>query len=123
MPVWTMAGRNPCDFLNMNDRDHFRVENVKKRAWFDDAYWRANRGAKPKIAGLATIAVDFGVTDPNRRRDPHNWFKTVKPIVDALTKAGFWPDDDSLHVTTVEPKFFKSTVKTYRVTVTWEEPT
>lgn len=123
MPSWTMTGRNPCDFLNMNDSEHYRVTIAKKQAWHDDAYWRANRGKKPKITGLATVRVDFGVTDPTRRRDPHNWFPTVKPLLDALTLAGFWPDDDSQHVTTLEPRFVKATVKTYTITITWEEPT
>ena len=40
------------------------------------------------------------------RRDPHNVFATVKPIVDGLVDARFWPDDTAEWVTVLEPEFW-----------------
>lgn len=48
------------------------------------------------------VSVALPVKD-KRRRDPHNYFATVKPIVDGLVDAGLWPDDTPEWVTTVEP--------------------
>jgi len=39
------------------------------------------------------VRVTFGVRDPGRRRDPHNYMPTVKAIIDGLVDAGVWPDD------------------------------
>lgn len=33
-----------------------------------------------------------------RRRDPANWYPSVKALIDGFTDAGVWPDDDSGHV-------------------------
>lgn len=47
-------------------------------------------------------AVTVTVTYPrNGRADPANASPTVKALLDGLTDAGFWPDDDSEHVTAV----------------------
>lgn len=34
----------------------------------------------------------------NRRFDPSNTSTMVKPILDELTRCGYWPDDDSTHL-------------------------
>lgn len=125
---WTMTGTDPgVGLMNMNDREHHRVTYVRNAAWKDAAFWQANRFAKPRIyfsRGPCEVWVDFGVKDPERRRDPHNFFKTVKPILDGLTMARLWPDDSSQWVHANEPRFIKSTssLVTYTVTITWEEP-
>lgn len=42
------------------------------------------------------------VAYPTRTRaDPANAAPTVKPLVDGLTDAGFWTDDDSAHILAV----------------------
>lgn len=43
------------------------------------------------------------------RRDPHNFFVTVKHVVDGLVDAGVWPDDTPDWVTTTEPTLEPST--------------
>ncbi len=60
-----------------------------------------------------SVQVDLPVSS-TRPRDPHNFVATVKPIVDGLTDAGFWPDDTARYVTVAEPTL----TKTDHVTVT-----
>jgi hypothetical protein len=57
------------------------------------------------------------VTD-RRRRDPHNYFATVKPIIDGLVDAGLWPDDTPAWVTTTEPALRITSDQTVTVTIT-----
>ena len=45
----------------------------------------------------ARLVVEIAFPD-RRRRDPHNYMATVKPIVDGLVDAGVLPDDDAKHL-------------------------
>jgi len=65
-----------------------------------------------------------------RKADPPNAWPTVKAILDGLTDAGVWDDDDSTHVVATEFRrdVGKSPAGTYRVrlvltdqTVPWAE--
>lgn len=97
----------PADQINLNDRLHWRPRNDLTQAWRNASY----------IAGLRTASVHgrpaWGKTvvdvrlpvRTNHKRDPHNWTPTVKAIVDGLTDARFWPDDNSDYVRTNEPTF------------------
>jgi crossover junction endodeoxyribonuclease RusA len=67
------------------------------------------------------VWVEFGAKDPKKRRDPHNWYPTIKAILDGFTNAAVWADDDSEHVKTYEPVFSdKVPVGSLRITLTWE---
>lgn len=88
----------PAPLLSMNDRQHWA-------AW----RWNATAAAVKAIPSSTrmpmqpcVVSVALPVKD-KRRRDPHNYFATVKPIVDGLVDAGLWPDDTPEWVTTVEP--------------------
>ena len=61
---------------------------------------RLQRGTPPCI-----VRVRIPVTSLNRRRDPHNYVATVKPIIDGLVDARIWPDDTADWVTVVDPVF------------------
>lgn len=39
------------------------------------------------------------------RVDPPNFYPTVKPLVDGLTDAGWWPDDDYSHLVSMSFKY------------------
>lgn len=105
----------PAPYLNMNDRLHWTRRAERSALWLQAAHVAAvqTRNTSLRLAGwalpieLAEVRVEFKVADPYRRRDPHNWFPTVKPIVDGLVTAGYFVDDDSTHVRTVEPGFVK----------------
>lgn len=92
----------------MNQRKHWTWTAKHKRAWREAAYWAACEWrSKPKqrrLSNLAVVTCVFPVTT-NRRRDPHNYFPTLKPIIDGLTDAGLWPDDTPEYVRTIEPVF------------------
>ena len=65
------------------------------------AAWAA-LAARPGAQPPSIVEVSLPVRD-NRRRDPHNYYPTVKAIVDGLVDAGLWPDDTPEFVRTVEP--------------------
>lgn len=118
-----VEGRQPAKRLSMNDRLHWAPKAKIEQEWIRSVWAHANEVPKPEIVGLATVQIDFGVTDPLRRRDPHNLAPTQKVIIDSLTLAkGFWIDDDFTRVTVPEARYYKATVPTYRITITWEEP-
>lgn len=88
--------------LNANDaRGHW----AKRAPWIK--YWRRmawietrNRITRREWPLLERAHVTVTITWPdNRRRDPANWEPTAKAIVDGITTAGLWPDDDDKHVT------------------------
>lgn len=67
-----------------------------------------------------TVTVAYPL---NQRADPANTSPVVKALLDGLTDAGFWPDDDSEHVVAVtyrrDPE--KSRRGTHKVTLTITE--
>ena len=96
-PVWEAVIRLAAsDVLNLNDREHWRLKVNKSKhiRQLAEQIARASRAPHLKRA-LLTVEIAF----PDRkRRDPHNWMATVKPIVDGLVKAGVLPDDDAKHL-------------------------
>ena len=93
----------PADPLSMNEGTSF-IERMRKQAWRDAAYYRwieAHPGVGPEGRAAvcpAEVHVTLGFTT-NRRRDPINYARTVKHIVDGLVLAGAWPDDTDDYVT------------------------
>lgn len=119
--------RKPAAPLNMNDGNgtpaQRRALKTKRDAWLQAGWALGNMGVKPKITGVATVRLIFGTNRPNQRRDPHNFAPTLKYVIDGLTRAGWWADDDAKHVRTVEPEFDGLLhPDLFEVVVTWEEP-
>jgi hypothetical protein len=84
--------------LSMNDRHHWQRRRTDVKAWRTAAYFAARSWGRPP----ATVCVTLDV--PTRaKRDPANYFATVKPIVDGFVDAGLWPDDTPEYVTVIEP--------------------
>ena len=104
----------PAPLLSMNDRGHWRTRSTRTKEWRTMTAYAA-LGTRQRNLPPGIVAVELPVRD-NRRRDPHNYFATVKPIVDGLVDASFWPDDTPEWVTTVEPRLWRGT--TVRVVVT-----
>lgn len=121
--IYTLVAPNPEKLLSLNDRNgtpyqrrliHERAAQWRKSAW---AYAMAR--PRPVFVGLAVVEIQFGVKDPGRRRDPNNFARTTKPIVDGLVDAGVFVDDDSAHVDQRQPTFTDTLPHHhYRVTVT-----
>lgn len=97
----------PADYLSMNSRGHWRKYAGPIRLWRTTAFFAARdarvKGRWPTPLEPSVVEVSLPVPD-RRRRDPHNLFATVKPIVDGLVDAGLWPDDTPEWVTTMEPR-------------------
>jgi len=93
----------PGKLLSMNDRDHWRARARKVKDWRAVASYAAqDRTRHPRLLGPSVVHVTLPVAD-SRRRDPHNYYPTIKAIVDGLVDAGLWPDDTPEWVRTVEP--------------------
>lgn len=81
-------------WLSSNQRDHWAVKSERTR------YLRELAAAKGRgIGPLGTTHVAAFIGYPrNGRADPSNAHPTTKALIDGLTDAGVWPDDDSTHV-------------------------
>ena len=111
----TIRFRPPARLLSMNDRHHWRVRARLARDWRLAAQLAAEPHHPARLANAADLALPPSVISivlpvrDSRRRDPHNYFATVKPIVDGLVDAGLWPDDTPEWVTTTEPTLSRTT--------------
>lgn len=90
----TLKGGN--QMLSSNDRNHRFVANQIKIYLRDlgESLGKTNKPKQPfspKKPCKITITV-FAPT--SRRMDPPNWYPTVKAIIDGMTAANFWTDDD-----------------------------
>lgn len=92
----------PVHQLTLNQRLHWADKGRTVKAWRYAAAWCAVQFA-PRPWPASLVAVSLEVRGAGRR-DPHNWFPTVKPIIDGLVDAGVWPDDTPQWVTTLEPR-------------------
>jgi hypothetical protein len=101
----------PAKCLTMNQRLHW-AQKAKLTARWREATWAAvmdayggGRGDRDSYRVRSVVQLVLPVRSLKIRRDPHNWFPTVKACVDGLVDAGLWPDDTSEYVVTVEPRF------------------
>lgn len=101
------------ELLSMNDRrERFNRGSGERdlvAQWRDTAYYawvQAFPATGPRGRAVPTPADVYVLLEvnTNRRRDPHNFYPTIKAIVDGLTRAGAWPDDNAEHVRTHEPE-------------------
>lgn len=80
----------------MNDGDSWKVRALAAD-WRDRAYFawvEQFPGEGPSGRSIPPAEVFVTLPFPNRRRrDPINFAKTVKHIVDGIQMAGAWPDD------------------------------
>lgn len=96
-PTWEAVIRLAAsDVLNLNDRNHWRLKADKTRYIRELAKQTATLSHAPHLQ-RALLVVEIAFPD-RRRRDPHNYMATVKPIVDGLIKAKVLPDDDAAHL-------------------------
>lgn len=106
---WVIQFDAPAEAMTMNNDKGRRDTIAKKMAWRDAAYYAwvekfPGSGPSGRRIPPCDVFVAFPVAG-NRRRDPHNWYPTIKAVVDGITRAGAWPDDTPEFVTTHEPTF------------------
>lgn len=95
-PRWTVTVPAPCEFLNANDRRHYRLTGALVRQWREAAGWRARHAKLPRLA-RAYVLAEFRFAT-RRRRDPANWYPTVKACIDGFVDVGVLPDDSAHHL-------------------------
>jgi hypothetical protein len=89
--VWTLDIPAPAPWLNANGRRDRRRLAPVVRLWREAATVHA-RSAQLPMLGRARIVAELRFPD-RRRRDDHNYFPTVKAIVDGLVDYGLLADD------------------------------
>jgi len=97
-----MTGRSwridlPCGpLLNSNQRNHHMKEYRLTQQIRAEATILAR---KEKIPPLEKVRLFAWVIPPDRRkRDPANWYPSVKAAIDGIRDAGVIPDDDAEHL-------------------------
>lgn len=88
---WTLKIPAPGPLLNANKRMHGRAAAATVKSWRDASYTYAQAAKLPAL-GRARITATLHFQD-KRRRDDHNYFPTVKAIIDGLVDYGLLPDD------------------------------
>lgn len=93
---WGMSFDAPAKLLNANTRLHRMTVYKLTRAW-RAAAWQYAMAHRPVTLDRAHVTITLHFTD-RRRRDVHNYYGTVKAIVDGLVDAGLLPDDRDEHL-------------------------
>jgi crossover junction endodeoxyribonuclease RusA len=99
-------GHPPTDPLSLNEERGMNWAKRRRRTHpWRDMTWALALEAKlaRRVAGrpcTITVVLPF---DEERRRDPANFYPTVKSVVDGLVMARVWPDDTPEYVTVTEP--------------------
>lgn len=88
---WSLTVPRAADWLNANTRTRSLHQAAAIREWRQAAHWAAKAEKLPRLHKAQIIAtLHFG---DRRRRDCHNYYPTLKAIVDGLVDYGLLPDD------------------------------
>jgi hypothetical protein len=98
--AWAFLVPDTLDLINSNNRSHWAVNYRKAR---DLRLYGQSAAQRLKIPTLSqasvTVVVHPGVR--TKKFDPSNWAPTAKALMDGMTDARVWVDDDSKHVVAV----------------------
>lgn len=87
----------PADlWLSANQRMHW-APKAKRTAALRQLGFTMATHSRIRDFGTAHVAAFIGYPR-NGKADPANAAPTVKALIDGLTDAGVWPDDDHVHV-------------------------
>lgn len=90
----------PCEWWQGTDTVQTERTRARRRRWVKEYAYDVWRGLKRRRLAhkVERFVAVVGVAYP-RMDDvtPSRAAETVKPIIDAGTKAGLWPDDDAYH--------------------------
>lgn len=83
-------------WLTSNQRGAWTKHHKLIAQWRQMAAWAAVRARVPQL-GRAYVLAELRFTD-RRRRDPANWYPTVKAAIDGFVDADVLPGDWSYHL-------------------------
>ena len=82
-------------FMNANGRLHHYQRASMTKQLRELAYWKA-KAARGNGLGAPPYHVTCTIElDTARRFDPPNAYPTIKALIDGMTDAGIWQDDNS----------------------------
>lgn len=87
----------PPDWINSNDRNHFRTVAKLTKAWRAAANEAVSGYGWEQYQGRVHITAHI-YKPRGGRYDPNNLWPTVKACVDGVVEAGLLRDDDHVHV-------------------------
>ena len=83
-------------WISLNDRPHW-AQKAKRTAYLRQLGRAGVSRAFPRNLGTTHVAAFIGYLRGGKA-DPMNAALVVKALIDGMTDAGVWPDDDSTHV-------------------------
>lgn len=89
--TWTVTIPAPARWLSANQRVDLRRQTPDRRAWRTAGQEHARAAALPHLQRVHIVA-ELRFRD-RRRRDPHNYYPTLKALVDGFVDFGLIPDD------------------------------
>jgi crossover junction endodeoxyribonuclease RusA len=101
MSVYTLHIPAPDDFINANQRQHRYGVASRTRNWRQAGAQYARSQKLPKLQ-RARIVAELHFADA-RQRDDHNYFGTIKALIDGVVgDYGLLPNDNADHLVGVE---------------------
>ena len=106
MSALTLSFEAPNPPLSINEANrmkHWAQKARRLKPWREcvTAAWEDSDKAIKGMPCTVQVILPFRT---NQRRDPHNYTGTVvKALVDALVRAGAWPDDTPEWVNVLDP--------------------
>lgn len=95
-------------WMSANERRHWAVTAKRTKALREKAGYEAR--LQLAVTAGPVLVTAFIQYPRNGRADPGNAAPTVKPILDGITDAGIWADDDSS--TVIGPDYRRETSAT-----------
>lgn len=83
-------------WISANDRHHW-ADKARRTKQLRHMGWAVARAAQLGQLGTTHVAAFIGYPR-NGRADPANAAPSIKALIDGITDAGVWPDDDSTYV-------------------------
>jgi hypothetical protein len=115
----------PAEVVTLNKRVHFRTEARRKKSWRTAAQQTVEwfcpahlLPLDPEVRWQCEVSYPVSV---NRRRDPHNWIRTSKWIIDGVVTGGLLVDDDRPHLEVLDASFHAAATNP-RVVVAFTRP-
>ena len=88
------------EWISANDRLHWAAKARRTAALVERAkYQSLNAMRRGELrACFGRVRVVAGIQYRAGRVDPANAYPTIKALIDGMTQAGVWEDDDSAHL-------------------------